>query len=265
MTKVYLSDRQALAFYQEKATAEFWDRHWQIDDLRRYLEASTDDGLFVPAVKRNLPPGSLVLEGGCGRGQIVHALQHHGYRAVGVDFAAETVTRVKQALPELDVRLGDVRNLPIENATLDGYISGGVIEHFWEGYTPILAEMRRTLKPGGFLFITFPYMSPLRQFKARIGGYPRKLAHELDTQKDRFYQFAFPVAQVQNDLQRLGFIACERRPLDGIKGFKDELTWFRPWLQPIYDGKRGQYLVSLLDRLFKPYAAHTVLLVMQKT
>jgi hypothetical protein len=108
-------------------------------------------------------------------------------------------------------------------------------------------------------------MSPLRRFKAKIGSYPRKLSHELNHEKDSFYQFALPVEQVQKDLEQLGFVMRERQPIDGVKGFKDELTWFRPWLQPIYDGKRAPYLMPFLDRLFKPYAGHTILLILQKS
>ena len=29
------------------------------------------------------------------------------------------------------MRVGDVRELPLPDACLDGYVSGGVIEHFW--------------------------------------------------------------------------------------------------------------------------------------
>ena len=75
MKKVYLVDVRVLAHFPQAATPDFWDQHWQIADLRRYLLANTGDSLFVPAVKRHLPVGGTVLEGGCGRGQLVHGLQ----------------------------------------------------------------------------------------------------------------------------------------------------------------------------------------------
>src|SRR3989337_2566382 len=133
--RFYLTDRHSIAYFQGQASPEFWDQHWEIEDLRSYLKSSIDDGRFVPVVRRFLPAGSVILEGGCGRGQIVHALQHHGYKAIGVDFAPATIAKIKQALPELDVRLGDVRSLTLDDSVLDGYVSAGVIEHFWEGYT----------------------------------------------------------------------------------------------------------------------------------
>ena len=265
-TRIYLPDKHALTFYHEKATAEFWDKHWQIDDLRRYLQAFTfsNDGLFITAVKHFLPVGSTILEGGCGRGQLVNALHNQGYRVIGVDFASVTVAKINQVMPELDVRVGDIRNLQLEDTTLDGYISAGVIEHFWGGYAQILAEMQRTIKFGGFLFITFPYMSPLRRFKARLGCYPRCVSQELDCQQENIYQFAFPLESVQHDLEQMGFVLYQCQTFGGIKGLKDEISWLKPWLQPIFDGKRGQRYAHFLDRLFRPFASHVALLVMQK-
>jgi len=263
-SKIYLSDKHALAFYQQKASPDFWDRHWQIADLRSLIRGTTNDGLFIPAVKRHLPSGSTVLEGGCGRGQLVYALQYSGYKAIGVDFASETIKNIKQAVPELDVRLGDVCALDLPNGSLDGYVSAGVIEHFWEGHFPIIREMYRTLRMGGFLFVSFPYLSPLRRLKVSLHLYPFKESNLLDDQQEQFYQFALTGSKVQADLEVLGFELKEKLTYGGIKGFKDEVALFKPWLQEIYDGKRGYRLRRRLDKLFKSFASHCVLLVMQK-
>jgi SAM-dependent methyltransferase len=263
--QIYLSDKQALAYFREQATAEFWDKHWSAADLQNLLRSSRDDGLFVPLVKKYLPAHGLVLEGGCGTGHIVHALQYQGYKAIGVDFAAETIQKIKDVAPELDVRVGDVRALNLPNASLDGYISVGVIEHFWDGYEPIVKEMYRTLKVGGFLFVSFPYLSPLRRLKVALHMYPFKESATLDDQQERFYQFALTAGKVQTNLESLGFQLKEQLTYDGIKGFKDEVAVFKPYLQQIYDGKRGQRWSGRLNRSLLSFASHCALLVMQKT
>lgn len=264
LMRVYLRDKHALAYFEQQATPDFWDEHWKISDFRSRILSHRSDKTFIPLVKKYLPSGSTILEGGCGQGQLVHALQYQGYTSIGIDFAEHTVRRIHEAVPELDVRLGDVRHLPIEDAVLDGYLSAGVIEHFWEGYQPILAEMQRVLKPGGFVFVSFPYMSPLRKFKARIGAYPRCLSKQYEEQQEIFYQFALPWKRVASDLQQLGFTLKETQQYDGLKGFKDEVTLFQPWLQSIYDGKTHRNRRRRLDRLFLPFAAHCMILVMQK-
>lgn len=263
-TKIYLPDKQALAFYREKATAEFWDKHWSVGDLQTVLLNAKDDGLFVPLVKIYLAKESVVLEGGCGTGHIVRALQYQGYKAIGVDFASETIKSIKEAIPELDVRLGDVRALDFPDASLDGYLSVGVIEHFWEGYEAIMKEMYRTLKTGGFLFVSFPYMSPLRRLKVALRMYPFKESAALNDQQEQFYQFALAAEKVQADLESLGFQLKERLTYDGIKGFKDEVAFFKPCLQQVYDGKRAQQWRWRMDRFFLPFASHCALLVLQK-
>jgi SAM-dependent methyltransferase len=264
LSRVYLTDIHTLAYFQQAATPEFWDRQWQVGDLRTWLQTRRAEDLHIQAVKRYLPPGSIVLEGGCGRGQMVYALQVNGYQAIGIDFAARTVQAIRQVMPELNVLLGDVRNLPVADGFLDGYVSVGVIEHFWEGYNPILDEMYRTLRPGGFLFISFPHMSPLRRWKVRLGVYPIGKKTEYATRRDIFYQFALPDGQVRRDLERLGFRLLERLSYDAIKGLKDEVAFLRTWLQPIYDGKKHRHLRPLLARLLRPFASHCVFLVMQK-
>src|SRR5690606_4146133 len=143
--KYYLSDKHVIAFYKQKANAEFWDKHWENQKIEAMIRSTTNDGLFIPLVQKHLPKGSAVLEGGCGRGQLVHALQHQGYKAIGVDFAVQTIKKIKEVVPELDVRVGDVFALDFPDNSLDGYISVGVIEHFWEGYQTILKEMIRVL------------------------------------------------------------------------------------------------------------------------
>jgi SAM-dependent methyltransferase len=263
-TLIYLSDKHALAFYREKATAEFWDKHWSTANLQTVLRRSRNDGLFIPLVIKYLPKESVVLEGGCGRGQIVSALQYQGYKAIGVDFASETVRKIKEAVPELDVRHGDVCALELPNESLDGYISVGVIEHFWDGHQAIIKEMHRTLRVGGFLFISFPYLSPLRRLKILLKMYPSAPKHELNSRSDTFYQFALSAPHIRADLEALGFQMKKFLAYDGIKGFKDEVASCKPFLQEIYDCKRGQLWRPHLDRLFKPLASHCALLVLQK-
>lgn len=262
--RVYLKDKHALAYFHNQATPGFWDEYWKIENLQEYILACKSDDLFLPLVKTYLSPGSTVLEGGCGCGQLVHALGFQGYKAIGIDFAEQTVRRIRQAVPELDIRMGDVRNLSIDTNELDGYVSVGVIEHFWEGYSLILSEMARTIKPGGFLFISFPYLSPLRKLKIQLGNYPMSSSEHLEKQKAKFYQFALNWRDVLKDLQQRGFTLKDIKHWDGIKGFKDEVHWFIPVLQPIYDGKKYPKIRPHLDRIFKPFASHCIILVVQK-
>lgn len=53
--------------------------------------------------------------------------------------------------------VGDAHRLPFGDASLDGIISTALLEHV-EHPEPILAEMRRVLRPGGLVYIEVPFL-----------------------------------------------------------------------------------------------------------
>jgi len=42
--RVWIPDIQSLAYFKQKATADFWDEHWQIEDLQSYIRSRKSDG-----------------------------------------------------------------------------------------------------------------------------------------------------------------------------------------------------------------------------
>ena len=188
----------------------------------------------------------------------------HGYKSVGIDFAKKTVEKTKEVFPELDIKVGDVRNLPFPDNYFVGYWSIGVIEHFWELYSDILKEIRRVLMSRGYTFLTFPYMSPLRRLKAKLGLYKQFNVGE----KESFYEFVLNPDTVIRDFEASGFKLIEKRPRSGVKGFKDEVGIFKPLLQKLYDYQGESLWVngfrSVLDKLLATFAGHTVFLVLRK-
>src|SRR3990167_1811584 len=209
-----------LIFIKQEATPDFWDEQWNVSDLRKIIVSGKNERFVSRITSKYIPMNSnrRILEGGCGKGNFVFSLQHHGYDAYGVDFAAETVKKINTVAPELNISIADVRELPFEDNFFDGYWSLGVIEHFYEGYEQIAKEMLRVLKPGGFLFLTFPYLSPLRRLKKVLGVYPA-LPHP-EIKSAGFYQFALDHDQVVKYFGQLGFERVWTKPFEGFKGLK---------------------------------------------
>ena len=265
--KVYDRAAGRLICYEESATADFWDEHWDIANFRESIERGRNNRFCLNTLKKYITDKKEpVLEGGCGAGYIVYCMHSHGYRAIGVDTAEKTIGRLNSVFPELDVRVADVRSLPFPDAYFAGYWSLGVIEHFRDGYHDVLREMHRVLKDGGYVFLTFPCMSPLRRLKVRFTKYEE--FHEDIKQEDDFYQFILDADRVKNDLKAAGFEPVACRNEDGIKGFKDEVSIFRRLLQAIYD-YRGKNLAILglrlvLDRLLATFAGHLMFMVFKK-
>ncbi len=103
------------------------------------------------------PPGSLVLEAGCGVGAqtVTLASRSPHARFVSVDVSAESVAfaadRVEAAgLTNVELRKGDIFDLPFQRASFDHVFVCFVLEHLPEPIAA-LAALRNVLKPGGTL------------------------------------------------------------------------------------------------------------------
>jgi len=263
--RYYDPDNNRLIYIENRASEGFWDEHWGLMDASNFYKLKISPFNFVVNTTRKyLQAKSLILEGGAGVAQNSWYLYLAGYRTIALDFAPKTVKFVKGHRPEVCPVLGDVRNLSIENDSIDGYWSLGVIEHFFDGYDSILKEMYRVIRKGGYLFLTFPHMSKLRQIKARKGLY-EAWEWNGDLVAD-FYQFALDDYLIIKDFEKSGFELVSRGSFDGVKGLKSEIKMGRHWLQALYDGKtlKTKLALRLFDLLLRPWASHMALLVFKK-
>lgn len=271
MKKIFYSiDKKCLVYTKEEADSKFWDFHWNTDakdSLKMDILAGKNDLFVAPITKKFLKPkkSCRILEGGCGKGSYVYSLECSGYDAYGVDYAEKTIRRIQQAIPKLKVVIGDVRSLPYDNEYFDGYWSLGVIEHFWDGFGPIATEMNRVLKKGGYLFLTFPCLSPLRKKNISARKYPLLKGGK---KPDDFYQFALDPELVRKHFQKIGFSVVRENLVDGLKGILDEThhpVVFR-LLYKFYNTKNPILRIIKLgiSVLTAPYSGHLMLFVLKK-
>ena len=267
MIKYYDKENRKLVYIGERATPDFWDKWWDINNLRRTLERSKNNRFCLSTLCKYIhEKEGLILEGGCGRGYLIYCMHTHGYKCIGIDFAAKTISSIKETFPELDVRVGDVRNLPFPDNYFIGYWSLGVIEHYWSGYDDILREMRRVLVKGGYVFLTFPYMSLLRKLKAKFALYDEFNKEIVDIQ--HFYQFALNVKTVIKDFKAAGFRLINSRPQNGVGGLVKEASLFKTLLQKCYyyTGLNffSRVTIFLINGILATFAGHIIFLVFHK-
>ena len=121
----------------------------QAHDLRDYDGESANPGLgdFVEAVRQY--PERLYLDVGCGRRtrHFDNCLYLEVYPSVSADIVIEPACLY-----------------PIADASLDGIGCFAVLEHVTEPWV-VAEEFRRMLKPGGMVFIDWPFLQP-------VHGYP---------------------------------------------------------------------------------------------
>jgi SAM-dependent methyltransferase len=131
-----------------------WQRRHDEPEHRELVERTADELANVVA-----PPGP-VADLGCGPGAHALALARLGYDVVGVDGAPRMVevARARAARDEIDATI-DVHDvsapLRFADASLGGVLAILVLQHLPDPGA-FIAEIRRCLRPGGYLLIIAP-------------------------------------------------------------------------------------------------------------
>ncbi|GLX94979.1 class I SAM-dependent methyltransferase [Herbidospora sp. NBRC 101105] len=95
--------------------------------------------------------GDRILDVACGAGLALELAAVRGARCAGIDASARLVAVARDRNPGADVRVGDMHDLPWDDASFDAVTS---FRGVW-GTTPLaLREIHRVLKPGGRVGLT---------------------------------------------------------------------------------------------------------------
>ena len=93
---------------------------------------------------------------GCGPGQIARYLHHQGAATLGVDLSPQMVAEAARLNPEIPFHQGDMLSLPDRDESWGGIAAFYCIIHIPRSrVVEALSEMKRVLKPGGVLLVTF--------------------------------------------------------------------------------------------------------------
>jgi SAM-dependent methyltransferase len=101
----------------------------------------------------NLGP---ICDMGCGPGQIARYLHRQGVDTLGVDLSPRMVAEAKCLNPEIPFHQGNMLSLPDSDNSWGGITAFYSIIHIpHDRVVKALREMKRVLKPGGILLLTF--------------------------------------------------------------------------------------------------------------
>ena len=96
-----------------------------------------------------------MLEAGCGEGYGADLIADVARHVTGLDYDEATVAHVRARYPRVDMRHGNLAELPLADASADVVVNFQVIEHLWD-QSQFVTECLRVLRPGGVLLISTP-------------------------------------------------------------------------------------------------------------
>ncbi len=140
--------------------------------------------LFDQLLKGRLPPGTRILDAGCGGGRNLVYFLRAGYEIFGVDHSAEAISHARRlaaslnpALPAENFLVAAVEQMPLPAGHFDAVISSAVL-HFARDtrhFRAMLDEMWRVLKPGGLFFARMASSIGIEELIMPAGGGGRYL------------------------------------------------------------------------------------------
>ncbi|MEW6386835.1 MAG: class I SAM-dependent methyltransferase [Thermodesulfobacteriota bacterium] len=246
---------------------EFWTQRWDQQSSPPSPESVAhrpEMELMLPYLK-SLPPGSRLLDGGCGLGEWTVFLARQGFEVVGLDISARTIARLQQLFPRQQFVRGDLRATEFAGASFDAYFSWGTFEHFENGPGECIAEAHRLLKPGGWLFVSVPYQNwrhILREARSRYRWQEGFNLKPGPLPRLRFYQWRFTKADLRQELEMRGFEVLKLKPLHRQEGVRRALVWdlkLTPETRLFHAGE-----ILLLRLLPGGFIAHMLMAVARK-
>ena len=170
----------------------------------------------VSALAREIGSPPRVLDVGCGEGHVTAELAHAGAAAVGADVAQEALRRAHARHPGLQLQLIPPQGTwPLADGSFDLVWAGETIEHVADT-VGLLSEVRRVLRPGGYLLLSTPAHGRLAMLPLALSR--RRFAEHFDPRADhlRFYS----ARTLRRLLEDFGFEDIEVRAAGGFRGMR---------------------------------------------
>jgi ubiquinone/menaquinone biosynthesis C-methylase UbiE len=124
----------------------------------------------IERVLSSLPPGGVVLDGGCGPGQVSALADDGGYVSIGVDLTPEMLAVAARRRAHARLICGDLCRLSLADASCDAVICWFAIHNLPRSLLPtLLTELHRVLRSGGRLLLATHSGTGEEWFESDVG------------------------------------------------------------------------------------------------
>jgi len=242
------------AFYEETPFPNYDDL-----DSRESLASKSREGLFAAALEEQLPDGAIVLEAGCGTGQLTNFLGlSWRHRVLGGDVCINSLRlangfRERYRIANAAFLQMNLFRPPFRDGSIDVVICNGVLHHTRDARAGFEVLLRK-VKPGGLILIG------LYNSYARLPTLWRRWAFEQFGPTLYFLDPRLTSARMNEGRWRAWFRDQYRHPHETRNSIDEVLDWF--------DTSAVDFLSSVpaadgspftsTTRLFEPHSRGTI-------
>ncbi len=196
-----------------------WKDIWQEGSIDQEMSQISREYTYTEIFDKYFKKNKKILEAGCGYGRYCFYLEKKGVRCFGIEIEKNALEVGKRYAKKNQLKskliLGDVKKLPFEDNIFDGYMSLGVIEHFYSlnDIQKAFDEAYRVLKKGGYAFFSVPNPYAVTFWVPKITG------------KEKVYHRSIHKKHLKKFAQASGFQIISLRYRDFIHPMHTLKVW----------------------------------------
>lgn len=158
----------------------------------RFIPGIEDDQMHMEHYQRyrsitSLVENKIVVDAACGEGYGTSIIANKALKVIGIDIDTKSIERAKEKYTAANIKFinGNVAILPLENESIDVFVSFETIEHISEELQfKFLEEIARVLKKDGILIMS----TPNKEIYSDLFNYNNEF-HIKEFYKEEFVQF----------------------------------------------------------------------------
>ena len=134
----------------KKIDHEFWDRYFKVYDVLN-LVIPYEELINTIVERLDIKKGDVVLDAGCGTGNLALKMKGKGAKVIGLDYCNEALDRYRLKDPDAEIVIHSLTDtLPFSDNYFDKVAANNVIYTLDKGKRlEIFKEIHRVLKPDG--------------------------------------------------------------------------------------------------------------------
>lgn len=151
----------------KELNSDFWAKYFKVYDVLNII-IPYQELLDTVIEELSVNDKDLVLDAGCGTGNLIVKLENKNIKVIGIDFSEEALEICKQKIKNAELKFHNLTEpLPFPDNYFDKIVCNNVLYAMVRTQrVSVLQELRRVLKKGGKLCIVNPERSePLNIFK----------------------------------------------------------------------------------------------------